>query len=53
MVDGGEMDSVDKPGNYPSTTPTRIFWTFFDFYGPFLGQEGFKNDPEPYGSVQS
>ena len=33
--------------DYPSATPTRIFGSFLDFYGPFLGQEGFKNDPEP------
>ena len=30
----------------------RFVWGhFLILYGPFWGQEGFKNDPEPYGSV--
>ena len=36
-----------KIKNDPSTTPTRIFGSFFDFYASFLGQEGFENDCEP------
>ena len=28
-------------------------WVIFQFYSPFGGQEGFENDPEPYGSVLS
>ena len=36
--------------HYPSATPTsfEILGSFSDFYGPFLAQEGFRNDPEPY-----
>ena len=34
----------------------KIFYCFTDFcsfHGPFWGQEGFENDPEPYTSYQS
>ena len=32
--------------------PQPVLWgSFLNFYRPFWGQEGFENDPEPYGSL--
>ena len=44
-VDSSKGCLLDHQGkwskNYPGPTPTRIFVYFVNFYGPFLGQEGF------------
>ena len=37
----------------PFIIPVLVLGSFLDSYNPFGGQEGFENDPEPKGSVQS
>ena len=42
-----ESGCLESKKIIPARPQPGFFLSFFDFCGPFLGREGFKNDPEP------